>query len=133
MTRDGGGSSSGSSFGSESRDTELCEFISVEVSSVLLEDMPDLFGMFKERLIEMMDNHIRTLLTELVAGQFGAHTLTFRDCRVCRAPEFFGKKDPIARMCWIMYMECDFQNIFYPESSKTRFSTYLMRDRARDW
>lgn len=52
------------------------EFIATEVLRVLLEDMPDLFGTVKERLTEMMDEHMRTLLVDLGVCQFGAHTLT---------------------------------------------------------
>lgn len=84
-------------------------------------------------MIELMDEHLKDFWVELVVGQLWDHTLTFKDFHVCKDPEFFEKKDPVASMYWIVDIECAFQTNFSPEGSKTKFATCLLRDGARDY
>lgn len=107
--------------------------IVVKVSRVLLEDMPYLFGTIKQGLIEMMDERLGNVWVKLVASQFGAHNLTFLDFHSCGASEFFGMKEPVSSMCWIVDLECVFQTSFFLDCLKTIFHTCFMRDGARDW
>ena len=76
MSRHGGGSSSGSGSSPELSDVELCELIAAEVSRVLLDDMTNLFYIVKNRLIELMFEHMRTLRADLTVDQFGTCNLT---------------------------------------------------------
>lgn len=110
--RGGSGYSFGLGSSSEPRDDELHELIAIEVSRLLMEDMPELFGTIKEGLVEKTDGHIQTLWAEITSGQFGAHTLIFRDFYACGAPKFFRKKDPISNICWITDSECAFRQGF---------------------
>lgn len=59
--RGGSGYSFGLGSSSEPRDDELHELIAIEVSRLLMEDMPELFGTIKEGLVEKTDGHIQTL------------------------------------------------------------------------
>nr|KAJ0216955.1 hypothetical protein LSAT_V11C300113410 [Lactuca sativa] len=113
-TRGGGlGSGSGSGAGIEPMDEQTQDFISSEITRNILEQNPVIFGLVKERIIEILDERMGTLRTEIWAIVW-AHTLSFCKFRACGAPEFFGEKDPIASRRWLAGMVNAFLSSFYP-------------------
>ena len=63
----------------------------------------------------------------------GTCSLTFREFCACGAPEFFGKKDPIASRWWIADIGNAFWSSLFLEEVKVRLASCLLKDRAHDW
>ena len=93
------GSSSDSCAGTKLMDERMWEFISLEITRGILEQTPVIFGTVKEGIMEILDQHIGALHTEVIAI-FGSCTLSFRKFHARGAPKFFGEKDPIASRIW---------------------------------
>lgn len=108
----GHGSGSDLCLGTRTSDVELHELIATQVSRVFLQDMPDMFGMMNEGMIEIMDECMWSILVKLRTGQFGACNLTFLHFHACGAPEFQGKKELVLSMRWIVDVEIAFLTIF---------------------
>ncbi|KAL7585243.1 hypothetical protein Lser_V15G45405 [Lactuca serriola] len=66
-------------------------------------------------------------------AMIGACSLMFCKFRACRAPDFFGKKDPIASIRWLEDISNSFRSSLYPEEAKVRLASYLLKDKAHDW
>lgn len=122
----GGGSSigdrSGSGSGSGLLDDQMREFIFSENTRGILEQTPVISGTIKEVIIQMLDDHLGTLHTEIVA-MVGARSVTFREFHACEATEFFGKKEPIVSKRWLMDVVNALQTSIYYEGSKVRFAS----------
>ena len=92
----GSGSRPGSGTSTEPIDKRLSEFIASEVTRGILNATPMMFGLIKEGIIELMEDCLRIFTADLAASQSGARSLSFKDFKGCRAPYFFGVKNPIA-------------------------------------
>lgn len=137
VTRHGaGGSGSGSGLGSgagpEHVDDGLREFIVYEITRGILDATPVIFGSIKEGIIELMEDHLRAVRSDLASGQASTCTLSFKDFRGSGAPDFHGVKNPIAARRWIADIESAQPTSFCLEGSKVRFTAGCLRDRARD-
>lgn len=69
------------------------ELISSEITGGILEQTDVIFGMIKDGIMELLDEHMCIFRTKMVA-MLGARYLTFQDFHAYRAPELPGKKDP---------------------------------------
>ena len=136
ITRQGGssgeGTCSGSGSGVEPIDERMCEFITSEVTHDILEQTPVTFSTINERIMEILDELLGMFRSEILAD-VGGRTLTYREFRACGAPKFFEKKEPIVCRWWLADMVNTFRTSFCPEGSKVKFTSYLLKDRARDW
>ena len=63
----------------------------------------------------------------------GARTLTFREFRACRAPEFLGKKEPIMIRHWLTDVRNAFRSSLGNKETKVRLASIHLKDKARDW
>lgn len=70
VTRHGSGPSFGIGSGSGVvlSEAELRELLASEILQAILEETPIMFGMIKEGVIDLMDERMRVLRLELVAG-----------------------------------------------------------------
>ena len=59
--------------------------------------------------------------------------LTFREFRACVALEYFGEKDLIASIRWLVDVANAFCISSCPNGTKVRLSSCVLKDRARDW
>ena len=91
----GAGEGSGSGSGAEQLDEQTREFFTSEVTRIILEQTPVIFGSIKEGILELMEEKLGTFRAE-VAAMMGSRTLTFREFRPCGAPYYHGARDPIA-------------------------------------
>ena len=91
-----------------------------------------IFGTIKEGIIEILDEHLDTFRTEMVA-MVGARSLTFREFRVCGAPKFFRTKGPIASRWCLADISNAFRTSFRPKGPGARFALCLLEDRALNW
>ena len=128
----GSGLGSGSGFGAEPIDERLHELIEAEVTRGILDATPVIFGTVKEGIIEIMEEQLRSFRAEIVAGQIGTRTPSFREFKACGVSDFFGVKDPIASRCWIAGMENAQHTSFCPDAAKVGFTSCMLRDRAQD-
>lgn len=71
MTHHGGGSALGTYSRSRSDDVGSCDLVAAQVSRVVLDELPSLFGTTMLEMIEMMDNLLQTLRVELLSGLVG--------------------------------------------------------------
>ena len=136
MTRGGAGGSvsrSGSVTGTEPIDEVLRDFIASKIMRGILDATPMMFGTIKERINEMMEEHLQAFRADLSVRQYGSHTLIFKDFRGCGAPEFFKVNDPIVARWWISDIECVQMTRFCLEGSKVRFVVGCLRKQAQDW
>ena len=116
----GKGSGSDSGVGIELIDEQMWKFISSEITRDILEQTHVIFGMIKEWIMEIMQEHLDTyqykimellneqleaFQSEIVTGHLGVQTPSFPEFKVCRALGFFGDKDPIVSHQWIDDME----------------------------
>ena len=128
----GGGSGSGSDPEVGQMDEQTREFLSSEITRIILEQTPVIFGSIKEGILEMMDERLSTFRTEM-AAMMGSRTLTFREFRACGAPDYHGARDPIASTRWLADVANAFRTSRCPEGDKVRLASCLLKDRARDW
>lgn len=125
MTHHGDGFGSGLGFGSGSRDVEICNLVSMEVSMVILEDLQGMFGTIKDELVVMIDERLRTFRAEVGAGHPKTREISFWEFRVYGATEFFGKES-IMSMHWIEEKESMFLASSCPDLAKLRFTTCIL-------
>lgn len=88
MTCGGAGGSrsgSGSSSGTEHIYEGLREFIASDIMHGILDVSFVMFGTIKEGIVEMIEECFRAYGVEIFVGHYGAHTLSFKDIRGCRA------------------------------------------------
>ena len=131
MTRHrAGGSGSGSCSDISSRpiDEGLREFIPYEITRGMLDATLVIFESIKEGIMEVMEDCLQILGVDQAVSQSGAHTLSFKDFTECRAPYFFGVKDPITTRCWIADIECAQMTSFCPKGSNIRFDAGCLRE-----
>ena len=50
----------------------------------------------------------------------------------CRAPKFFGKKEPIASKWWLVDIGNAFRSRLYLEETKVKLVSYLLKDKDLD-
>ena len=62
-----------------------------------------------------------------------SRTLSFREFRVCGAPDYHGALDPIASTRWLVDVANAFRTSRCPEGDKVRLVSCLLKDKARDW
>ena len=93
-SRSGSGSESGLGDDTELIDERLGKLIAAEVTRDIRDATLVIFGTIKEGIMEIMEEQLRSFRAEIVAGQVGAQTPSFREFKACRAPDFFGVKDP---------------------------------------
>ena len=128
----GAGEGSGSGSGAEQLEERMRELISAEVTRNILDHTPLIFGTVKEVILEILDERLGAYRTEMMA-LMGARTLTFRESRACRAPDYHGARDPIASSRWLADVANAFRTSRCPEGDKVRLASCLLKDRARDW
>ena len=58
--------------GTEPINERLRELIAVEVTRGIVTATPVIFGIFKEAMMEIMEERLRSFKAEIVAGQVGA-------------------------------------------------------------
>ena len=75
VSSSGEGSSSG--LVSEPLDERLREFIASEITRGILESTPIIFGSIKEGIVELMEDRLRVLRSDMASGQSGSRTLSF--------------------------------------------------------
>ena len=59
--------------------------------------------------------------------------MTFRELWACGAPDYHGKKDPIASRRWLAEVANAFRTSRCPKGDKVVLESYLLKDKARDW
>ena len=74
----GAGEGSGSGSGAERMDEQTREFLSSEITRIILEQTPVIFSSIKEGILELMDERLSTFRVK-VAAMMGSCTLTFRE------------------------------------------------------
>ena len=111
-------------------DERLCDLVVAEVTCGILDATQVIFDIFKEGIMEIMEEPIRYFRTEIAAGQIGARAPSFMEFKACGAPEFFGVRDPITSRCWVADMENAQRTSFCPEAEKVGFASCMLRDRA---
>ena len=112
-------------------DEQTREFFTSEVTRIILEQTPVIFGSIKEGILELMEEKLGTFRAK-VAAMMGSHTLTFREFRACGAPDYHGARDPIASTRWLADVANAFRTSRCPEGDKVRLASCLLKDRARD-
>lgn len=117
MSTHGGDSCLGA--GAESIDEHMREFISLEITCVILEKTPMIFSMVMEGIVELLDEHLGDFRPKIAVGHWGVLTLSHQEFKACGAPKFFGEEDVIDSSCF--------------EGSKVGFSSCLRGDRLCDW
>ena len=127
----GAGEGSGSGSGDERMDEQTREFLSSEITRIIIDQTPVIFGSIKEGILEMMDERLSTFRTEMAAMMW-SRTLTFREFRACGAPDYHGARDPIASTRWLADVANAFRTSRCPEGDKVRLASCLLKDRARD-
>ena len=80
--------------------------------------------------MELLDESIGAFRAEIMVGQLGAQTPSFREFKACGAPEFFGANDLIDSHRWISNAQ---RKNFCHKEAKVGFASCLLRDRHRDW
>ena len=115
--------------GAESINERMWGFILSKINRGILEYTPMIIGTVKEGIMEILDERLGAFRT-IIITIMGAHTLSFQEFRACRAPEFFGEKDPIASRRWLADMVNAFQTSFCPKGSTVKFASCLLKDRA---
>ena len=90
VTSQGGASGSGSGVGVKPMDKRVHKFITLKITSSILDATPIMFGTIKEGIVELMDKQLRTLREEISTRQKGAQTPSFQECKACEAPKLFG-------------------------------------------
>ena len=93
------------------------EFISSDIIRNILEQTLMIFGTVKEDILEILDERLGTFCYEMMA-MVGDLSLTFREFRASRAPEFFGKKDPIASRRWLVDVANSLCTSYFHEGEK---------------
>lgn len=93
VTTRGGGPGSGSSscFGTKPIN-ERMYFITSEISHGIMEATPVIFSTIKEGIIELYNKHIEDFRVDIMVGQLGAPTISFREFKACGDPKFFGRR-----------------------------------------
>ena len=77
----GSGSGSGLGSGAEPFDEGLCEFIASEITRGILESTPVIFGSIKEGIMQLMEDRLKAIRSDMASSQSGSHTLSFKDFR----------------------------------------------------
>ena len=129
----GSGSRSGSGDGTKPIDERLHELIAVDLTRVILDATPVIFGTVKEGMMEIMEERLREFIAEIFVGQVGARTPSLWEFKACRAPEFFEVRDPIISRSWVVDIENAQHTSSCPDAEKVGFASCMLRDRARDW
>ena len=88
--------------------------------------------MVKECILEILDERLGSFRSKMVA-LVRVRSLTFREFRACRAPDYHGAKDPIERRRWLVDVVNAFRTSSCPDGVKARLASFLLKDRARDW
>ena len=124
---------SGSALGVEPIDERLHELVAAEVTCGILDATPMIFGTVKEGIMKIMKERLRSFRVEIATGQIRTRTPSLLEFMVCREPEIFGAKDPIASHRWIADMENAQRTSFFPEVAKVGFMSCMLRDRVQNW
>lgn len=123
-------------------DIEIHDFIFIEVSTVVRQMTPYMFGSIKTKLIVMVDD--RYVVTDVAAtttivivtaafGQQRACMVTYRECYTIHPLDFNGGKDLIFIMRWITDVDSDFSTILCPNELKVNFLLNLLNQGEKDW
>ena len=88
----GFGSGSGSGTGSEPIDEGLRDFITSNIRRGILESTLMIFESIKDNITELMEDRLRSFRSDMEPTKLGTSTLSFKDFRGCRAPDFCGVK-----------------------------------------
>lgn len=81
--------------------------------------------------MKMLDERLATFHTEIMAIMVD-HILSFHEFRACGALKLLGEKGPIASRRWLVDMVKTFRTSFCPEGLKVKFSSCILKNRARD-
>ena len=77
------------------------EFISSEITYIILEQNHMIFGTVKEGILEILDERLSSFRSETMAF-VGMRSLSFREFRACGASDYHGEKDPIGSRRWLV-------------------------------